>query len=168
MKQPVLVIIKPDGIGRNLIGNIFSKFAPVGLDIVAIRITKTTRSLVEEHYKQIKGQPFFKDTVSYFCGKFHKEKKVLAIIYYGEDAIKKCRRIAGATSPEDARANTIRGSYGRITTEGIYENVVHVSSDKKETEREIKLWFEPSEITIKLYPTKTQVVDAYKVSVPKP
>jgi len=165
MKQPVLVIIKPDGIGRNLIGNIFSKFAPAGLDIVAIRITKTTRSLVEEHYKQIKGQPFFKDTVSYFCGKFHKEKKVLAIIYYGEDAIEKCRRIAGATSPEDAGANTIRGFYGRITTEGIYENVAHVSSDKMETEREIKLWFEPSEITVKLYPTKTQVVDAHKKKV---
>jgi len=165
MKQPALIIIKPDGISKKLVGNVFTKFAKAELEIAAIRITKTTRELAQEHYKQLSGEPFFNDVVSYFCGEFHKEKKLMAIIYYGDDAIKKCRKIAGATNPEEAAPDSIRGSYGRITTAGIYENVVHVSSDKKEAEREIKLWFDPDDIIVNLYPTKTEASNAYKKKV---
>lgn len=165
MKQPALIIIKPDGISKKLVGNVFTKFAQAGLEIVAIRITKTTRELAREHYKHLSGEQFFNDTVSYFCGKFHKEKKLMAIIYYGEDAIKKCRKIAGATNPEEAAPDSIRGSYGRITTAGIYENVVHVSSDKKEAEREIKLWFDPGDIVVDLYSAKTKTGNACKKKV---
>ena len=157
MKQPALVIIKPDGISKQLIGNVFTKFDKTGLEIVAIRIARASRKLAEEHYAQLKGRPFFEDVVSYLAGKFHKEKKLLTMIYFGEDAIKKCRKIAGATNPEDAEPDSVRGSYGRITTAGIFENVVHVSSDKKEAEREIKLWFEPDDIIVNLYPTITKV-----------
>jgi len=89
MKQAALIIIKPDGISKKLVGNIFTKFARAGLEIVAIRIAKTTRKLAQEHYKHLSGQPFFEDVISYFCGKFHKEKKLMTIIYYGEGAIKK-------------------------------------------------------------------------------
>ncbi|MBI5149908.1 MAG: hypothetical protein HZA28_03970, partial [Candidatus Omnitrophica bacterium] len=60
----------------------------------------------------------------------------------------------GATNPEEAAPQTVRGSYGRITTDGLFENVVHVSSTAREAEREIKLWFEPQEILVSLYPTK--------------
>lgn len=162
MKQPALIIIKPDGISKKLIGNVLTKFARAGLEIVAIRMAKIDRELAEEHYKHLKGQPFFKDVVSYFCGEFHKEKKLMTIIYYGEDAIKKCRKIAGATNPEEAAPDSIRGSYGRITTAGLFENVVHVSSDKKEAEREIKLWFSPGDITSNLYPTKIKNINACK------
>ncbi len=165
MKYPVLVIIKPDGISKKLVGAVFTKFAQARLKIVALRMVKTTRGFAEEHYKQLKGQRFFKDTVSYFCGKFHNEKEVLSIVYYGEDAIKKCRRIAGATNPEEAAPDSIRGCYGRVTATGIFENVVHVSSDKREAEREIKLWFNPEEISVKLYPTKTKIINTYKKKV---
>ena len=165
MKQPALVIIKPDGISKKLVGNVLTKFARARLEIVAIRIVKVSRELAQEHYKNLKGQPFFKDVVSYFCGKFHKEKKLMTIIYYGEDAIKKCRKIAGATNPEEAAPDSIRGSYGRITTAGIFENVVHVSSNKKEAEREVKLWFAPDDITTSLYPTKTKIINACKKKV---
>ena len=98
-------------------------------------------------------------------GKGYKNKRLLAIIYYGDDAIKKCRKIVGATNPEEAHPFSIRGSYGRITTKGIYENVVHVSSDKKEAEREIKLWFEPEEMSPVLYLTKTEFIPVRKKKV---
>lgn len=165
MKQPALVIIKPDGISKQLVGNVFTKFDKTGLEMVAIRIAKASRKLAEEHYAHLKGRPFFGDVVSYLAGQFHKEKKLLTMIYYGEDAIKKCRKVAGATNPEDAEPDSIRGSYGRITTAGIFENVVHVSSDRQEAEREIKLWFEPDDITVNLYPTKTKVVASCKKRV---
>jgi len=165
MKQPALIIIKPDGISKKLVGSVFTKFTGACLEIIAIRIAKTTRKLAKEHYMHISGQPFFEDTVSYFCGKLHKEKNIIIIIYYGEGAIKKCRKIAGATNPKEAAANSIRGSYGRVTKTGIFENVVHVSSDRNEAEREIKLWFTPDDIIAKLYPTKTKTINSCKKKV---
>jgi nucleoside-diphosphate kinase len=154
-KEPALIIIKPDGVSKKLIGHILTKFAETDLELVAIKIAKPTRALAEEHYKHIRKQPFFEGVIAYFLGKFHLEKKLLAIIYYGTNAIKKCREAAGATNPEEAAPASIRGSFGRITTQGIFENVVHVSSDKREAEREIKLWFSPDDITVNLYKTKT-------------
>jgi len=79
-------------------------------------------------------------------------------VYWGEDAIKKCRQLAGATNPEEADPTSIRGSYGRITTKGLYENVIHVSSDEKDAQREIKLWFEPSELLVDLYPAQDREI----------
>jgi nucleoside-diphosphate kinase len=80
--------------------------------------------------------------------------RVFAFVYQGEDAIARMRRIAGATNPEEADPVSIRGAYGRITTKGVYENVVHCSSDTSEAEREIKLWFSPEELTEDIYPIK--------------
>ena len=165
MKVPVLAIIKPDGISKGLVGAVLAKFSQADLEIIAFKITKSTRALAEQHYMHIKNKPFFNPTVDYFLGKGYKNKKLLAIIYYGEDAIKKCRKIVGTTNPEEAHPFSIRGSYGRITTKGIYENVVHVSSDKKEAEREIKLWFDPEEVAALLYLTKTEVIPARKKKV---
>ena len=156
MKEPALVIIKPDGVTKGLLGPILQKFDVPGLQIVAMRIVQISRAVVEEHYKHLKGKHFFEDTVAYLAGELHKNDRLIAIIYYGTDAIKKCREVAGATNPEDADPRSIRGAFGRITTKGIYENIVHVSSDKNEAEREIKLWFVPDDISVSLYPTKTQ------------
>jgi len=165
MKQSALIIIKPDGISKGLVGNVFTKFAAAKLEIVAIRIVKATQKLAKEHYMHISGQPFFEDTVSYFCGKFHSAKNIITIVYYGEDAIKKCRKIAGATNPEAAASNSIRGAYGRVKKSRIFENVVHVSSDRNEAEREIKIWFEPDDIITKLYPTKIKTINSNKKKV---
>ena len=87
----------------------------------------------------------------------------MVMVYYGENAIEKVRDIAGATNPEEADSTSIRGSYGRITTKGIYENAIHASADEAEAEREIKLWFEPDEIIYDVYPTEEVTVkDAKK------
>lgn len=146
MKEATLVIVKPDGMRKQLLGLILDKFSQPGLKIVAIRLVRTTHDLVKQHYQHIKNKPFFNETVSYFMGKFHHQKELLAIIFYGEQAIKKCRKIAGATNPEEASPLSIRGAFGRITTKGIYENVVHVSSNRRDAQREIKLWFEPNDL----------------------
>jgi nucleoside-diphosphate kinase len=84
------------------------------------------------------------------------------MVYWGNDAIKKVRDIAGATNPEEADPVSIRGSFGRITTQGVFENVIHASSDEKDAEREIKLWFKPEEIIVDLYPTQEAVIKDLK------
>ena len=86
----------------------------------------------------------------------------MVLVYWGEEAIHKVRSLAGATNPEEASPTTIRGQYGRILTSGLFENVIHASSNEKEAEKEIKLWFEPHEIVYDLYPTKETTVGNFK------
>ncbi len=165
MKEPALVLIKPDGISKGLVGNVFLKFAQTDLEIIAVRIAVANREIAKKHYKHLRGKSFFEEIVAYLAGEYHKSSRLIALIYYGSKAIKKCRQIAGATNPEEADPQTIRGSFGRITTQGVFENVVHVSSDNEEAEREIKLWFEPEDILVELYPTKTKNMNAHKKRV---
>jgi nucleoside-diphosphate kinase len=154
MDQAALILIKPDGLKKSLTGNILTRLSETKLEIVAAKMVRVSQELAEEHYKHLKDKPFFPEIVKYIRGELHDRRKVMALIYWGEDAIGKCRELAGETNPEKAEATTIRGSYGRITTSGVYENVIHVSSNEAEAEREIKLWFQPQEIIVDLYPAK--------------
>ena len=165
MAQAVLILIKPDGLKKSLTGNILTRLSETKLEIVAAKMVRVTRPFAEEHYKHLKDKPFFNEIVRYLQGELHDRKKVMALIYWGNDAIKKCRDLAGATNPEEAESTSIRGSYGRITTSGVYENVIHVSSNDSEAEREIKLWFNPDEIIVDLYATKYLVQTEYKSKV---
>jgi len=157
MEQAVLILIKPDGLKKSLTGNILTRLSETKLEIVAAKMVRVSKELAEEHYKHLKDKPFFGEIIKYLQGELHDRKKVMALVYWGEDAIKKCRELAGATNPEEAESTSIRGSYGRITTSGVYENVIHVSSNESEAEREIKLWFMPGEIIVDLYATKDLV-----------
>ncbi len=158
MSQAALILIKPDGLKKSLTGNILTRLSETKLEIVAAKMVRVTRELAEEHYKHLKDKPFFEEIIKYLQGELHDRKKVMALVYWGEDAINKCRELVGATNPEEAEPTSIRGSYGRITTSGVYENVIHVSSNGPEAEREIKLWFCPDEIIVDLYPAK-QIVE---------
>jgi len=162
MNQAALILIKPDGLKKSLTGNILARLSETKLEIVAAKIVRVSRELAEEHYKHLKGEPFFEELINYLRGELHDRRKVMALIYWGKDAIIKCRELAGATNPEKAEPTSIRGSYGRITTSGVYENVIHVSSNGSEAEREIKLWFRPDEIIVDLYPTKEVKKKDYK------
>ncbi len=153
-EQQTLVLIKPDGLKKSLTGNILTRLSETKLEIVAAKITRVSRQLAEEHYRYMKDKPFFAELIKYIQGELHERKKVMAVVYWGKDAINKVREMAGATNPEEADPTTIRGAYGRITTKGVYENVIHTSKDEAEAEREIKLWFEPDEVIVDLYPTK--------------
>jgi len=158
MIQQTLVLIKPDGLKKSLTGNILTRLSETKLEIVAAKIARVSKELASEHYKQLRGKPFFAELIKYLTGELHDRKKVLAMVYWGENAISKVRELAGATNPEEASPVSIRGQYGRITTKGVYENVIHASTNDEEAAREIKLWFEPDEIIIDLYPTKKAVL----------
>jgi len=164
MNQATLILVKPDGLKKSLTGNILTRLSETKLEIIASKITRVSRELAEEHYRHLKDKPFFEELTRYFCGELHSRRKVMALIYWGEGAISKCRELAGATNPEEADPTSIRGSYGRITTKGVYENVIHVSSNESEAEREIKLWFNPEEIIVDLYPIK-MVEEKKKIKV---
>ncbi|MBI4398412.1 MAG: nucleoside-diphosphate kinase [Candidatus Omnitrophica bacterium] len=154
-RQPTLVLIKPDGLSKSLTGNILTRLSETKLEIAAAKCVRVSRELAEEHYRDLREKPFFEEIIGYLMGKFHDRKKVLAFVYVGVDAIGKVRDICGATNPEEAASTTIRGAYGRITTKGVYENVIHASSNEQEAEREIKLWFKPDEVIYNIYPVKT-------------
>ena len=161
-QEAVLVIVKPDGINKQLADKVLWKFAKTNLQIVAARVTRARREQAEEHYQHIRTQPFFGETVGLLMGEFHRQKEILLLVYRGVDAIRKCRRIAGATNPQEASTQSIRGLYGAVTKRGVFENVVHVSSSPAEARREIQLWFEPRDIAIDLYPTKTKTISMKK------
>ena len=154
MIQQTLVLIKPDGLKKSLTGNVLARLSETKLDIVAAKVVKVSKELAEKHYEALKDKPFFSDLIKYLMGEYHK-KKVMALVYWGEDAIDKVRKICGATNPEEADPVSIRGAYGRITTKGVYENVIHASAAPGDSEREIKLWFQPDDIILDMYPTKT-------------
>jgi len=154
-QQQTLVLIKPDGLAKSLTGNIITELADTDLKIVGAKIVQVTRELAEEHYQNLREEKFFDELIQYIMGEFH-VKRVLALVYHGENVIKKVRKVIGETNPENAEPTTIRGKYGRITREGVFENVVHASESQREAEREIKLWFWPEELVMTIYPTESK------------
>jgi len=157
-----LVLIKPDGLVKSLTGDVISKLSETSLKIVGAKIVQVTRELAEEHYQHLREEKFFDELIKYIMGEYH-TKRVLALVYHGENAIKSIRKIIGSTDPEKAEPTSIRGKYGRITKAGVFENVVHASENSKEAEREIKLWFRPDELVYTLYPTEIRNVAIDKV-----
>tara|TARA_Y100000310_G_scaffold342183_1_gene444174 strand:- start:619 stop:1161 length:543 start_codon:yes stop_codon:yes gene_type:complete len=165
MKQQSLVIIKPDGLIKSLTGNIISKLSETELRIVGAKIVKVSKEFAKEHYNEllpdlikkhgeVKGKKIFESVLDYIQGKFHTDR-VLALVYDGEDAIKKIREISGETNPEKASPISIRGKYGRILSKTkVFENVIHCSDSLESAEKEIKLWFSPEELTELIFPTK--------------
>ena len=162
--QQTLVLIKPDGLKKSLTGNILTRLSETKLEIAAAKICRVSRQVAIDHYRHLQDKPFFNELIRYLQGELHERRKVMAMVYWGPDAIKKVRDLAGATNPEEADPTTIRGAYGRITTKGIYENVIHASTNLEEAEREIKLWFQPEEIIEDLYPTKIVTKQNYQAT----
>lgn len=163
MKELALVILKPDGVAKNLLGVVLDRFATLELDLIALRIRTVSQELAQEHYRHIKGTPFFDSVITFLLGHYHGQNKVVVMVYQGIDAIQKCRQLTGATNPEEAAPRTIRGSFGRITRENIYENVVHVSSDFKDAQREIRLWLSPEDFLFPILPEKTTAKEKKRV-----
>ncbi|NQT28254.1 MAG: nucleoside-diphosphate kinase [Candidatus Omnitrophica bacterium] len=160
--EATLVIIKPDGLKKSLTGNVLSRFSETKMKIIGAKVVRVGIELANKHYQHLQKEPFYPELTKYITGQIHGENRVMVLIYWGEGAIKKVRDIAGETNPEQADPISIRGAYGRILTTGLFENVVHASSSIEEAEREIKLWFEPSEIVYKLYLSKETVTNDIK------
>jgi nucleoside-diphosphate kinase len=144
--QSVLVLIKPDGMQKGIAGEVMDLFLASHLKMTGLKLVQVSLKLARSHYGHLKDQKFFKEIVSYLMGELHGRNPVVAMVYTGDDAVAKCRRIAGSTNPENADPRSVRGKFGRVTTKGVFENLVHVSSDTGEARREITLWFRKSEL----------------------
>lgn len=127
-----VVLIKPDGVERNIIGNIISCYEANGLKVVELKLMKATREIAEKHYSQHKGKDFYEELITFIT-----RSPLCAIILQGEDAVARIRKINGATSPTDAEEGTIRHRYARSKT----ENCVHASDTLESAKEEIALWF---------------------------
>lgn len=130
--EKTLVLIKPDAVERNIIGNILSYYENCGLKVVALRMEQVTRDFASLHYEVHKDKPFFKSLLDYIT-----RSPLCALILEGENAIEKVRQVNGATDPAQAEEGTIRNKFGLSKT----ENCVHASDSNENANKEIKLWF---------------------------
>ncbi|NMB66569.1 nucleoside-diphosphate kinase [Candidatus Woesearchaeota archaeon] len=147
MKERTLVLIKPDAMAKRLAGNIITDLYTLNLKMIALKLSNVKRELAEMHYTEHKGKPFYEDLIKHLTGELHNNEKVIAIVYEGEDAIKKVREAIGKTNPDECESWTIRGKYGKINTKtNCHETVVHASDSPESAKREIELWFDKDEI----------------------
>lgn len=130
--EQTLSIIKPDGVQKNLIGEIYSRFEKAGLEIVAARMMHLTKDQAEGFYAVHKERPFFKDLVSYMTS-----GPVMVQALSGEDAVAKNRDLMGATNPANADPGTIRADFA----DSIEENIVHGSDAAETAAAEIAYFF---------------------------
>lgn len=161
--EQTFVLVKPDGLKKSLTGNILTTLSETKLKIIGTKMVRVSKKLAEEHYKALKKKPFYDELIRYITGKLHGDNRILALVYHGPDAIGKVRKLCGETNPEKADPTTIRGKYGRILSSGVFENAIHSSGSKEEAEREIKLWFKPEELTIRIYPSEKKKANTYEL-----
>ena len=130
--ETTLVLIKPGGVQRNLIGEITKRIEQRNLKVVGLRLMRAERSTVEEHYGEHRGKVFFESVVDYLSS-----GPIVAMAVQGENAVKAIRAMMGATNPVEAAPGTVRGDFALT----IDDNLTHSSSDPEAAERELKLWF---------------------------
>ncbi len=130
--QQTLVIVKPDGVQRALVGRIVARFEERGMKIVALKMVQVSRALAEKHYAVHKGKFFYEGLVSYISA-----SPVVVVVLEGHEAIGAVRAMVGATRPWEAAAGTIRGDYAIM---GL-RNLIHASDAPETAASEIALWF---------------------------
>lgn len=130
--ETTLVLIKPGGVNRNLIGEITRRVEARGLKVVGLKLINAPRETVEEHYAEHRERPFFNDVVTYLTS-----GPIVAMAVQGTNAVKAIRAMMGATNPLDATPGTVRGDFALT----IDDNLTHSSSDPEAAARELGLWF---------------------------
>jgi nucleoside-diphosphate kinase len=127
-----LVLVKPDGVARGLVGEVISRLEAKGLRLVAAELRTLTREVAEEHYDEHRERPFFGSLVEFITG-----GPLLALVVEGPRAVEAFRALAGATDPVKAAPGTIRGDFGLE----VQNNIVHGSDSDESAAREIGLFF---------------------------
>ena len=130
--ETTLVLIKPGGVQRNLIGEITRRVEARGLRVSGLKLIKAPRATVEEHYAEHKGKGFYEEVVGYLTS-----GPIVAMAVTGPNAVKAIRSMMGATNPVEANPGTVRGDLAL----SIEDNLTHSSSDPDAAARELKLWF---------------------------
>jgi len=134
--EETLVLIKPDGVARNLIGEIIARIEAKGYQVVDLRLVQADRELLAQHYAEHEGKPFYEPLVS-----FMESGPIVAIRVAGHRVIEGFRSLAGTTDPTTAAPGTIRGDLGRDWGLAVQQNLVHGSDSVESAERELALWF---------------------------
>jgi nucleoside-diphosphate kinase len=134
--QETLVLVKPDGVARNLTGEIIRRIEAKGYQLVDIRMVQPERALLEQHYEEHRGKPFYEPLVE-----FMESGPVVAIRVAGHRVIEGFRSLAGTTDPTGAAPGTIRGDLGRDWGLAVAQNLVHGSDSPESAARELALWF---------------------------
>lgn len=147
MIQQTLVLIKPDGVARGIVGDIIKRFEQRGLKIVGLKLVKIDEDFSKKHYAAHIDKDFYKGLENFIVS-----GPVVAMIIEGIDAIENVRKLAGATESKSALPGTIRGDYSHVSyshadEKGIaVKNVIHTSGDLEDAEKEVALWFSIDEI----------------------
>lgn len=136
--ERTFLMLKPDAVQRNLIGEVVSRIERKGLKLVGAKLMTVPRSLAETHYSEHQGKPFYEGLVSFITS-----APVFAIVVEGEDAVDVSRHIIGETNPSEAAPGTIRGDFGLT----IGRNIIHGSDSTESADKEINLWFNPEELS---------------------
>ena len=133
MSERTLVLVKPDGVARGLVGEVLSRIEAKGFRLVALELRQVSDELAAAHYDEHKDKPFFGELIEFIT-----RSPVVALVVEGpEDTWKVVRTMMGVTNPRESAPGTIRGDFGLVTT----ENLVHGSDSLESAEREIGLWF---------------------------
>ena len=135
--ERTLVLVKPDGVQRGLVGKIIGRLENKGFRLVALKLMSVSRKLAEEHYGEHVDKPFFGDLVRFIIS-----SPIVAMAIEGENAVQVVRTTMGLTNPQDAAPGTIRGDFGLT----IGMNLIHGSDSGESAARELDLFFESSEI----------------------
>ena len=137
MTERTLVLIKPDGVQRLLVGRIVSRFEERGLKLVGMKLLRVDRQLAEAHYAIRRGKPFFEGLVAFITS-----SPLVAMAIEGPGAIAVVRTMVGSTRPAEAAPGTIRGD---LALE-VAQNLIHASDGAETAETELGLWFRPDEL----------------------
>lgn len=135
--ERTLILIKPDGVERALVGPIISRFEQRGLKLVGLKLVQVSDQLARAHYAVHEGKPFFEPLIQYITS-----SPVVAMVLEGPEAIQAARSTIGATKPVEATPGSIRGDFGMM----VGRNLVHGSDSPENAAIEIALWFEATEL----------------------
>jgi nucleoside-diphosphate kinase len=135
--EETLVLVKPDGVSRNLTGEILRRIEAKGYQLVDVKLLQASRELLAKHYEEHLGKPFYEPLVE-----FMESGAIVAFRVTGERAIEGFRSLAGATDPTTAAPGTIRGDFGRDWGLRVQQNLVHGSDSPESAARELALWFD--------------------------
>ena len=135
--EKTLVLVKPDGVARGLVGEVIARIEAKGYTIVSLRMLQADRALLEKHYAEHQGKPFFEPLVEFMMS-----GPIVALVAQGNRVIEGVRSLAGATDPTVAAPGTIRGDLARDQGTKVVQNIVHGSDSPESAAREIAIFFE--------------------------
>lgn len=135
--EKTLVLVKPDGVARGLVGEVIARIEAKGYTISALRMLQADRALLEKHYAEHKGKPFFEPLLEFMMS-----GPIVALVAEGNRVIEGFRSLAGVTDPTVAATGTIRGDLARDQGTKVVQNIVHGSDSPESAAREISIFFE--------------------------